>query len=199
MTPVHHRETKTPPLKRTKRLLLKSLAATGALVIVWAVVGLFLYVAPQADEPEHADVLFVLGPPDQRIDYAERLMQQGYAPMLAVSVPVGKNGRYAICAAQHTYRVICFNPDPFTTQGEARALRDLSDRYEWKSADVLAAQYHVTRARVIVRRCFTGDLHMMADRSGLPLISLTNATYSWVHQYIYQTAAFVKVALEPGC
>lgn len=171
------------------------------LVMVWAIAGIFLYVVPPADEPAHADVLFVLGPPDRRIGYAEDLMQQGYAPTLAVSSPVGKDGKYeaAICTANRPYRIICFNPDPFTTQGEARALRELSSRYGWKTANVLTAQFHVTRARVIVGRCYAGDLHMIADRRGLPLVSASNPTHSWAYEYVYQTAAFVKVAIHPDC
>lgn len=198
--------TDTPPTEttapqRTWRLLFRALAATSGLVIVWAVTGIFLYVVPPADEPAHADVLFVLGPPDRRIGYAEELMQQGYAPTLAVSSPVGKDSRYeaAICNAHRPYRIICFNPDPFTTQGEARALKDLSSKYGWKSANVLTAQFHVTRSRVLIGRCNTGDLHMVADRRGLPLFSASNPTYSWAYQYVYQTAAFLKVAIHPDC
>ncbi|MCX2747040.1 YdcF family protein [Arthrobacter sp. MI7-26] len=182
-------------------MLIKSFAAIGALAMVWAIAGIFLYVSPPADEPEHADVVFVLGPPDQRMSYAEQLMQQGYAPTLVVSSPVGKDGKYQadVCAAHRPYRIICFNPDPFTTQGEARALRDLSSQYGWKSANVLTAQFHVTRARVIVTRCYEGDLHMIAYRRGLPPVSLTNPTNTWAYQYVYQTAAFVKVAIHPDC
>jgi uncharacterized SAM-binding protein YcdF (DUF218 family) len=170
-------------------------------MLVWAIAGIFLYVVPPADEPAHAEVLFVLGPPDQRMVYAEQLMQHGYAPTLAVSSPVDQHGRFeaSICGAQRSYRIICFKPEPFTTQGEARALKSLSEQYGWRSADVLTAQFHVTRARVIVSRCYAGDLHMVADRRGLPLISLTNPTYSWGYQYLYQTAAFVKVAIHPSC
>ncbi|WP_172465446.1 YdcF family protein [Arthrobacter sp. Hiyo1] len=170
-------------------------------MIVWAVVGIFLYVAPPADQPKHADVLFVLGPPDQRIGYAEQLMQQGYSPTIAVSSPIGKDGKFeaGICTAQRPYRIICFNPDPFTTQGEARELKNLSDQYGWKSANVLTAQFHVTRARVIVSRCYGGDLHMIAQHRSLPLVSLSRPTSSWAYQYLYQTAAFVKVAIHPDC
>lgn len=198
--------TDTPPTeatapRRKMPLLLRALTATMGLVIVWAIAGIFLYVAPPDDEPANADVLFVLGPPDRRIGYAEELMQQGYAPTLAVSSPVGKDGRYeaAICTAHRSYRIICFNPDPFTTQGEARALKDLSNKYGWKSANVLTAQFHVTRSRVLIGRCYTGGLHMVADRRGLPLFSASNPTYSWAYQYVYQTAAFVKVAIHPNC
>ncbi|MFF2296854.1 ElyC/SanA/YdcF family protein [Arthrobacter sp. NPDC058127] len=194
-------ETQATRPARKKRLLLRLSAAIAAVAVVWAVAGIFLYVAPTADQPKRSDVLFVLGPPDNRISYAEKLMRQGYAPTLAVSSPIDKYGKFeaAICGALRPYRIICFNPDPFTTQGEARALKDLSAQYGWKSADVLTAQFHVTRARVIVSRCYTGNLHMVADRMGLPLISSTDPTYSWAYQYLYQTAAFVKVAIHPDC
>ncbi len=169
--------------------------------MAWVFAGIFLFVAPAADEPEHADVLFVLGPPDQRIADAEQLMQDGYAPTLAVSSPIDKHGKYeaAICGAHRSYRIICFNPDPFTTQGEARALKNLSDLYGWKSADVLTAQFHVSRARVIIGRCYSGKLRMVADQRNIPLLSFTSPTYSWAYQYVYQTAAFVKVAVHPEC
>ncbi|GAA5193123.1 hypothetical protein GCM10023346_16980 [Arthrobacter gyeryongensis] len=201
MTLLRDHEIQANPPARKKRLFFRSFAVIAALAIFWAVAGIFLYVAPPSDEPKHADVLFVLGPPDQRIVYAEQLMQHGYAPTLAVSSPIGKDGRFtaSICRAQRPYRIICFDPDPVTTQGEARALKKLSDQYGWKSANVLTAQFHVTRARVIVRRCYGGDLQMVADRTDLPLTSLTNPTYSWAYQYIYQTAAFVKVAIHPEC
>lgn len=201
MTLLRSPETETVPPRRKKRAARRAFAVIGALAIVWAVAGIFLYVVPPSDEPAHADVLFVLGPPDQRIGYAEQLMQQGYAPTLVVSSPTGKDGRFQadICNADRPYRVICFRPDPFTTQGEARALRDLSNHYGWKSADVLTAQFHVTRARVIVDRCYKGKLQMVADRRGLPLVSWKDPTHSWAYQYLYQTAAFVKVAIHPEC
>lgn len=200
MTLIRDHETQAPAPTRKKRLL-RPVAVIATLASFWAVAGIFLYVAPPADQPKHADVLFVLGPPDDRISYAEQLMHRGYAHTLAVSSPIGQDGRFeaAICGAQRSYRIICFKPDPFTTQGEARALKNLSNQYGWKSANVLTAQFHVTRARVIVNRCYAGDLRMVADRTGLPLISLTDPSYSWAYQYLYQTAAFVKVAIHPDC
>ncbi|QCB97106.1 YdcF family protein [Arthrobacter sp. PAMC25564] len=172
-----------------------------SLLLLWAAAGVFLYVAPASDAPKHADVLFVLGPPDSRMTYAERLMDQGYAGTLAVSVPLDKRGlpSLALCNERRTYRIICFHPEPFTTQGEARALQSLSQENGWKSADVLTAQFHITRARVIVQRCYEGDLSMVAFQQKLPLVSFTKPEASWVYQYAYQTAAFVKVALREGC
>lgn len=192
-----------PAARATKRsrTFLRVVSALAALMIIWAVSGVFLYVSPAADGPRHADVLFVLGPPDQRMEYAQRLMEQGYAPVMAVSVSLTGDGTYdaEICHAHRPYRVLCFHQEPFTTQGEARALRDLSAQYGWKSADVLTAQFHVARARVIVERCYRGEVSMVADRRKMPPVSVTDFAGSWLYQYLYQTAAFVKVAVTPAC
>ncbi|MBT8159213.1 YdcF family protein [Arthrobacter terricola] len=200
-TPEAQAAPQPPAPRRRNRLVVRWLAIAASLGFVWAIAGIFLYVEPQSDEPQRADVVFVLGPPDSRMDYAEKLMDEGYAPTLAVSSPVDKYGRFTadICGEHMSYRVICFHPEPFTTQGEARALKSMSDRYGWHSANVLTAQFHVTRARVIVERCYKDELHMVADQPQLPLVSLTQPTYSWAYQYLYQTAAFVKVAVHPEC
>lgn len=146
-----------------------------------AIVGLFLYVAPASDAPKHADVLFVLGPPDGRMKYAEQLMDQGYAGTIVVSVPLNKDGNpsFDLCHERRASRIVCFSPDPFTTQGEARVLESLSQENGWNSADVLTAQFHISRARVMVQRCYKGDLSMVAYGHTLPLLSLTNPAGSW--------------------
>ncbi|WP_175460550.1 YdcF family protein [Arthrobacter sp. ok909] len=195
-------EKKASASGRRRKLLGRTVAWFAVpILLLWAAAGLFLYVTPPSDAPRHADVLFVLGPPDSRIAYAEQLMEQGYARTLAVSVPLDKHGSpgLALCNERRTYRIICFRPAPFTTQGEARELKELTDKNGWTSADVLTVQFHLTRARVVVQRCYTGDLSMVAYRQNLPLISFTKPIESWAYQYAYQTAAFVKVALNEAC
>ncbi|MGM7776154.1 YdcF family protein [Arthrobacter sp. KNU-44] len=201
MTSTSTPEARTAPRRRRRKLIISIIAWCVAPVLLWATAGLFLYVAPAADAPKHADVLLVLGPADDRVDYAEKLMDHGYAHTLVVSVPQGVAGspRLTLCDEKRPYRIICFNPDPGTTQGEARELRTLSEKYGWTSADVLTAQYHVTRARVIVQRCFHGELSMVSYQKDLPLVSSPDAPYSWAYMYAYQTAAFVKVALNQEC
>lgn len=165
-----------------------------ALIAIWVTAGIFLFVSLRADRPRHADVLFVLGPPNDRIAHAEQLMRQGDAGTLAVSSPVDPAGQFTapICKSAAAYPVICFHPEPFTTQGEARTLQALSQQYGWTSANVLTAQFHVTRAKVIVDRCYTGNLRMLDYNPHLTLAA-------WAYQYMYQSAAFVKVALHPEC
>jgi hypothetical protein len=127
-------------------------------------------------------------------------MDEGYAATLAISDPQDKDGSAALCQEKRAYKIVCFEPDPFTTQGEARALQSLSEEYGWKTADVLTAQFHVTRARVILQRCYKGDLGMIAYRQELPLLVLPDlGRSSWAYHYMYETAAFVKVALNQDC
>lgn len=177
----------------------KILAATAAATLLLALIGVPLYVLPAADDhPGRADVLLVLAPTAGRMGYAENLMEQGYADMLAISAPLVEGGKEpAACNERRTYRVLCFNPEPVTTQGEARALGRLSAKYGWKSVDVLTAEFHVTRARVILERCYQGDMSMIAYRQDRPLFAFTGN--SWAYIYVYETAAFVKVAANQDC
>lgn len=184
-----------------RQRLLKTVIWCATALLFWAAAGLFLYVAPATNAPRHADVLFVLAPPDDRMKYAEQLMAQGYADTLAISVPMDDDGNLSssLCNEKRPYRVLCFEPDPVTTQGEARALQSLSREYGWKSANVLTVQFHVARARVLLERCYQGDLNMVAYWQKLPLLSFTNPGRSWAFHYAYETAAFVKVTLNQDC
>lgn len=185
---------RSTPSERIARARRRSIAVGLTLLTTWVLAGILLFVDPPADSPQLADVLFVLGPPDDRLAYAEQLMQEGVAGTLAVSSPVDRAGQFTapVCHATRSYQIICFDPEPFTTQGEARALRDLTVEYGWQSVNVIAPQHHVTRARVIMDRCYKGDLRVIKYDAEVPL-------HSWVYLYLYHTAAFVKVALNPDC
>ncbi|PPF80027.1 YdcF family protein [Subtercola sp. Z020] len=161
-----------------------------------AAVMLRVYVWPPTDAPAASDVVYVIGPPTPtRLKIAERMVAQGLTSNVVVSVPA--NGQFAastlaICTEPQTFSVECVTPDPFTTQGEARMLRSLAAAHGWTSATVVTFTPHVERARILMSRCFSGQLRMVADT-----YHLTPA--SWAYQMTYQTFAFAKVLLEPGC
>lgn len=158
--------------------------------------GLPLYVFPVvADHPRRVDVIMVLGGrQDGREQFAIRLAERGLAGTVLVSDPYSRPDAYmeAICDVPHGVRVICFDPQPRTTRGEARFLRDASQRNGWRSAMVVTFSPHVTRSDYIVSRCYTGNLVMVDYRERLPL------TY-WAWMYVYQTAGFARAALQSGC
>ncbi|RFA17961.1 hypothetical protein [Subtercola boreus] len=97
-----------------------------------------------------------------------------------------------ICTTPQPFAVYCETPDPFTTQGEARDLSALAAEHGWTSATVITFTPHVVRSRMIMERCFTGDLRMVADDT-----HLTPA--GWAYEMLYQTGAFAKVLLDTGC
>jgi hypothetical protein len=164
------------------------------LLLAWVLAGIPLFVFPRTDEPLPADVVFVLGPPSARVEYAEQLMIQGAAETIAISMPLNGEGRIegAYCDAKRDYKIICFHPEPFTTEGEALELASMASKYGWKSVNVIAPTFHVTRAQWIIKRCFPGTVRMVGYDEGLNV-------FEWAYQYAYQSAALVKAALQSDC
>lgn len=178
-------------MRATRAVRRAGVASLGGL-IVWALVGLPFFVFPATDRaPAHADVVLVLGPPvRERVDVAERLLAEHRVGAALVSVP-GSQAQWDVTALCARPQVTCFDPDPRTTRGEARALRRFAGEHHWRSAVVTTMTAHIARARTIVGRCFRGSLSMVPDAEG--------PFEGWPYQYAYQTAATVKSWFLPGC
>lgn len=178
------------------RALRRVVLSVIALVVLITLIGLPVYVFPVvADSPRKVDVIMVLGGrQDGRENYAISLAEKGLAPVVLVSDPYLRPDPYmeAICDVPHRVKVVCFNPDPRTTRGEARFLREQAAQNHWTSAMVVTFTPHLTRADYIVRRCFTGDLVMAEYKSDLDL------PY-WAYMYAYQTFGFVRAVAQSGC
>lgn len=188
--------------KNLRRKTVKAFAAVGTvLVALWAGAGLFLYLAPAENKRTHTAALLVLAPTDGRLEYAELLMDKGYADALVISVPPPEYGvdEDVSCDPNRSYPVMCFQPDPITTQGEARGLQRLVSEHGWTSITVVTDKSHAPRAGLLVARCFSGEVNLLSTPDDLPLVSLTQPRGSWAYRYTYETAAFVKMLLNPGC
>jgi len=122
-----------------------------------------LFVVHHDDRPVRADAVVVLAGAKSRLPVGLRLMRQGYAPVLAVSLnETPSRAQRRACAAAHArYRVVCFHAHPFSTRGEARAIARLARERHWRTVDVVTSQFHVFRARLVIRRCFRGELRMV--------------------------------------
>ncbi|MGX7677318.1 YdcF family protein [Jatrophihabitans sp. DSM 45814] len=166
------------------------------LLVVWLVGGYFVIVNPKTNRLSSVDAILVLGSPDRNGRQTEglELLDAGRADTLIESV--GSNYQRSlksICSAGVTGKqVVCFLPEPATTQGEAREIAALSKQHGWTRIIVVTSTYHVSRARMIVERCFDGKVEMAAARKGISL-------GDWAYQYVYQTGAYLKAFLKPGC
>jgi hypothetical protein len=126
---------------------------------------------------------------------AQALVEKGVAHELVVSNAYGPHDAQmnALCATRPAgYRITCFVPDPDTTRGEARGLSRLARERGWADVVVVTSTFHVSRARLIVGRCYTGRLRMVQsdERSGV---------LAWGYQLVYQTGGFLKAAVLRGC
>ncbi|WP_147105674.1 hypothetical protein [Nesterenkonia populi] len=142
---------------------------------------------PPQDAPEHveADALLVLGPHGARMADADKFMDVGLAETLVIAT----SGE---CEDEAAYRVVCFRPDPYTTQGEAIFLRDMAEEHDWDSAAVMTVDHHVTRSRLHMNRCFDGDLYMIG-------VEAEGLWGSWWRTYLYQNTGLAHALISPGC
>ncbi len=184
-----------PGTDRSRRRL--SLAAV-LLLVAASLAAYRLYLAPDVDAVsarDPADAVLALGGDSRAAADAYRLAETGAARMVVLSDPYPPPSQLdGICARPPgTVPVFCFHPDPSTTQGEAEALRDLVAAHGWHHVIVMAPRFHLSRARMIVRRCFDGQLAMVAVPEGYPI------DY-WIYHIGYQTLGFAKAFLVTrGC
>jgi hypothetical protein len=167
------------------------------LVTVWLVACMLVFVVPSVGSTTRADAVLVLGPPnsDGRIGTALDLISNGMASNLVVSSPtdiIGQvqqvcNGAWVVPA-----KVYCFQPKPSTTQGEARELRALAARHHWTKVIVVTSRYHIARAELLLKRCYSGSLEMVEASSGPSLMD-------WAYEFVYQTGAYAKAYISSGC
>jgi hypothetical protein len=87
--------------------------------------------------------------------------------------------------------LICFNPSPPTTQGEAEFVGRLARKYHWQSIAVVAITTQDSRARLRVERCFPGRVYVVTAPIRLS---------TWPYQIAYEWAALVKaLVFQRGC
>jgi uncharacterized SAM-binding protein YcdF (DUF218 family) len=141
-------------------LKLRVLAALA--VTAWLVATGLLFLWPNEDSPRRADAVVVLsGSRSYRLPRALELMRAGVARTLVIS-----NGRdprwrqaHRLCTKGNSrFSVVCFTPDPDSTQGEAQGVARIAARRDWRSLVLVTSRFHVTRARMLFERCFDGDV-----------------------------------------
>lgn len=167
--------------------------AIGLLVATWIVLCLVFFTwSPWAGSaPAHADAVIVLSGGRNRLPPALALIRRGIAPVLAIS-SVSRTHPWALgrrVCARRTYAhatVLCFDAQPYSTQGEAESVARLARAHRWTTIVVVTSRFHVTRARMLFRRCYDGGLTMVgvpstwwklpldwADETGKLIVQLT--------------------------
>jgi uncharacterized SAM-binding protein YcdF (DUF218 family) len=156
-----------------------------------------LFVRPDTDRPRRADALVILGPGlhGERLREGLRLMRQGFGRVLVVSKARDPNWTAAdrLCSGDSRFQVVCFRAKLFKTRGEAQAVAALASRYRWHSFLLVTSTYHVTRARLLYRRCLAGRVDVVGAN---PHATLTE----WASRLIHEWGGLVDAwAIARGC
>jgi uncharacterized SAM-binding protein YcdF (DUF218 family) len=159
-----------------------------ALLVIFAVfcaVTARLFIWPTTGMPARVDAIVVPGGQGDRLEAALKLAGQDRARYLVLS-----QGEYvppSLCGTHvGTATVICFQPNPDTTQGEAEATARLAKQYGWRSIVLVTTPDQTWRAELRFRRCYSGKIY--AVTTPLPL-------RMWPYMIVYQWGATIKAEL----
>ena len=164
------------------RLRRRILAGVLALVLVFAALTARVLVWPAQGMPSHVDAIIMMAGPGDRVSAAVRLARERRAPVLVVSQ--GQHGYSNPCPPPVPgVQLICFDPDPGNTRGEAEFAASLAGKYHWHSIVLVTTAEQASRARMLMRRCFAGDVYVVTAAE--PLSSVPG-------QIVYGWGALVK-------
>ena len=159
--------------------------AVGVIVLGAATARLFVW--PDRGMPARVSAIVMLDGPGNRLDTALDLAWQHRAPFVVISRGSPYWGHGSICGPRISHvTVICFDPHPATTKGEAEFVGRLARKYHWQSVVLVTTTPQDSRARMRVERCFTGPVYVMTAR--LPLSD-------WPYQIAYEWGALVKALI----
>ncbi|HYV77618.1 MAG TPA: hypothetical protein VE979_05785 [Streptosporangiaceae bacterium] len=178
-----------PGRPRRRRFLI---AAAALLVAVFCAATARLFVWPERGMPTRVDAIVMLNGPGNRLPTALGLARAHRAPVAVISRGSPQWVTGGNCAPQIPgVRVICFSPDPATTQGEAEFAGRLARRYHWHSLVLVTTTPQDTRARLRMERCFPGSIYVMTA----PL-----RAYDWPYALAYEWGATIKaLVLQRSC
>ena len=166
-------------LPRTVRVVLSTALA---LILIFTVMTARLLVWPAQGMPTQVSAIVMLAGPGVRLPVALQLADEHRATVLVVSQ--GHEGYGSPCPPRPSgVQLICFDPDPPTTRGEAEYIGRLAKKYHWASVVVVTSRSQATRARMLVERCFAGAVY--SATGPLPM-------GNWPYQVVYEWAALAK-------
>lgn len=165
-----------------------------AAVTAWAVVSVNAFRTPRVDPLANTDAYYTLhsGGGLNGLNHRDEWLPEG-KPLL-VSVPDDELGLkpYREICTDPTLNVTCIAPHPVSTQGEAQNLSRIARERGWQSVTVISQRSHMTRARVLMERCYDGEIRMYPRDVDYGVIG-------WVRVLIYESAAMVKTWATPEC
>jgi uncharacterized SAM-binding protein YcdF (DUF218 family) len=133
-------------------------AVIGLAIVVFVAASFALFVWPPTGQPRHVDAIVSFNGPNEgaRESLALSLAKKGYAPVLLFSQ--GGLRSDTSCPSVPRVRVVCFVDAANNTRGEARWAAHYANQHHWRSLLIVPGRPQATRARLLVGRCFPGQV-----------------------------------------
>ena len=156
----------------------------GVLAAVLAVTILTIFLAPSDDPTGRPDAVVVLGGGSPArahlgIELAEELDAE-----LVLSSTAGRHAGEAGMRCGVEAR--CFEPEPLSTAGEAREVRDLTAETGWEAVLVVTTDFHTSRSRLLFEQCL--------DDAAVAVVGVDHAAGWTVRAYSYAREAAATLA-----
>jgi hypothetical protein len=163
-----------PRARRRRRTVF---AALGLVIVAFVTTSSLLFVWPATDQPQHVDAILSLngGNESARESLSISLAQKGYARVLLFSQG---NSHTTPCPEVRGVSVVCFAADPGNTAGEVKFAARYIHSHELHSLLVVPGRAQVTRARLLMKRCFSGHVAFVAAPVTLGQIPY-DVAYEW--------------------
>jgi uncharacterized SAM-binding protein YcdF (DUF218 family) len=169
-----------PPRKRLRSMI----AALLIVLLGFGVATVHWFVMPQQGMPSHVDAIVMLNGPGDRLETALNLAWAHRAPVIVISRGSRYWGHGSVCAPKiPRVTVICFDPSPPTTRGEAEFTGRLARRYHWRSIALVAVAPQDTVARLRVGSCFSGKIYVI--NAALP-------ASQWPYEIVHEWGSTLK-------
>jgi hypothetical protein len=159
--------------------------------MLWVALSAKLFVWPARDPVAgaHADAVVVFNFSGPRWPVVQELAEERAAPVMLVSVASVEWNCPRVSFPG--VRLQCFRPDPLSTMGEARYAAEQARQHGWHSLIVVTSLPQASRARVRVKRCFSGPVRVVVARPSLPTLA---------YEVVYEWGALAKALIwQRGC
>jgi hypothetical protein len=174
--------------RRTRRRTALIVLAVAVVTVSALTARLFIW--PDRGMPARVSAIVMLDTPGNSVRAAVRLARQHRAAVLVISQGTYLSG-YGCPSPIPRVKLICFNPMPATTQGEAEFVGRLAKKYRWHSIAVVTITPQDSRARLRLERCFAGPVYVVTRPVALA---------SWPYEIAYEWGAMIKaLVLQRSC
>jgi hypothetical protein len=133
-----------------------TIVSVALLFVAFLTASAVLFVFPATDRPHHVGAILSLNGTDEsaREGRAIALAEEGYAPVLLFS----QGDAPTPCPTVPRVKVVCFIAVPGRTVGEVRFAAGYARLHHLHSIMVVPSRAQATRARLLLKRCFSGQV-----------------------------------------